>query len=80
MVRKGRIGDYVTKKSLYVDVTEGTQPDYTRGPSTHATAKKLTAFRTCVAEKLAGKSYKGAENPRKAARDAFAAAAKACKV
>ena len=76
MVRKGRIGDYVTGKSLWVDVTEGTQPDYTRAPSTHAKAKGLNAFRTCVAEKLAGTK----PGSRKAAREAFAAAAKACKI
>ena len=46
-----------------------------RMPTAFATSPKLVAYRACVAEKLTGKK----PGSLKAAQEAFAAAAKACK-
>ena len=77
--RHGSIGNYITGKSLKAGVTKGSQPSYTRAPNTRAISPKLLKFRACVRDKLAGKDYTG-PNQRQQARDAFASAAKACKV
>ena len=74
MMRKGRIENYITGKSRRVHVTKGDQPDYTRNPTTHATSKRLLAFRRCIADKLRGKKY----GSSKAIKEAFAKAAKEC--
>ena len=75
-MRKGFIFDPVTSKSVWVSVTRGDlkQPDYSRGPHTHATASGLLGFRSCIAESLSGKK----PGNRSAVRGAFREAAKSC--
>ena len=75
-MRRGFIFDPVTQKSIYVHVTRGElrQPDYSRGPHTRATSRRLLAFRSCIQESLSGKK----PGSRKAVREAFREAAKAC--
>jgi hypothetical protein len=76
IVRKGFIFDPVTRKAVYVHVTKGElrQPDYSRGPHTHATSSRLLSYRSCVQTELSGKR----PGNRRAAREAFTAAARRC--
>lgn len=75
-MRKGFIFDPVDRKAVYVEVTKGEmrQPNYSRGPHTRSTSRRLQSFRSCIQTALSGKR----PGDRAAVRQAFKAAASSC--